>query len=226
MAHKNRKRYMILSVIVLGSLLGFSEVVLGDLLSGAGFIARAGVLVGVAYMLAAFGMAVYGSAAMLIGIAGVAVLCKQIVVPVLGVSVMCKANSCLALFIELGSLAAISVVFLPGMRRRVKGRMAAAAAAAGSSAAAFFFIGMRLAPCKYLLSYNSLSGFGRYMIIEASAWVFFAALLFPLGWRIGERFSVKAYPLLTKRPSLVYYGGSALTVLSWALCFIFITLRV
>ena len=87
--------------------------------------------------------------------------------------------------------------------------MSVAAAAAGSSAAAFFFIGMRVAPCKYLLSYNSLYGFGRYMMIEGSAWILFSALLFPLGWYIGERFSVKAYPMLTKKPSLVYYGGES-----------------
>ena len=138
MMYKNKRRYMILSVIVLGSLLGLSEVILGDFLVGTGFVARAGLLVGVAYLLAGFGLSVYGSPAMLIGIAGVAVLCKQMVVPVMGVSIMCKANSCLALFLELGALAAVSAFFLSGMRGRVKGQMAVAASAASRKPARRF----------------------------------------------------------------------------------------
>jgi hypothetical protein len=99
---------------------------------------------------------------MLAGIVLVTVLCKQLAVPVLHVSVMCQANSCLAVILE--GIALVGVTSLAGhkLNESYAARIVSGGSAALLAAATFSFARMRLAPCRYLLSFNAPEGLYRF----------------------------------------------------------------
>lgn len=124
---------------------------------------------------------------MLAGIALVTVLRKQLAVSILHVSVMCKANSCLAIILE--GIALAGVTSLAG--HKLNGSYVARIVSGGSAAllvtAAFYFAGIRLAPCRYLLSFDRPGGFVLFLTAESPVWAAFAALLFPVGYWVRMR---------------------------------------
>jgi len=204
------------AVAVLGSLWGLSEVVVGGAIRAAGLPYRAGILTGIGMGLMAIAVSVFKKPPMLAGIALVAVLCKQLVVPILHVSVMCKANSCLAVMLE--GLALAGMVSLAGRRldRSYLAQIASGASAALLASAAFYFIGMRVAPCRYLLSFNRPGGFVAFLTVEGLVWAVFSAVLFPVGHWAGTRLGDTVFALSARKPSLYYITSVALVVCCWA----------
>jgi hypothetical protein len=206
---------LLITILVLGSLWGFSEVVLGGAMSTAGLPYRAGILTGLGMGIMGIAISTFRKPLMLAGIAFVAILCKQLVVPILHVSVMCEANSCLAVLLE--GLALGGVVSLAG-RRLDRGyliKIVSGASAALLAAAAFFFIGMQVAPCRYLLSFNRPGGFMAFLAVEGLVWAAFSAMLFPLGYWTGARLRNVVPVFGTRRPLLYYITSAALVVSSW-----------
>ncbi len=206
---------LLIAIVVLGSLWGLSEVVLGGAIRAAGVPYRAGILTGVGIGIMGLAVGVFRKPSMPIGIALVAILCKQLVVPILHVSVMCKANSCLALMLE--GVALAGVVSLAG-RRLDRGRlaqMASGASAALLAAAAFYFIGMRVAPCRYLLSFNRPGGFVAFLSAEGLVWALSSAILFPVGYRMGARLRDTVLVLRARKPFFYYTTFAALVVCCW-----------
>jgi hypothetical protein len=201
---------VLVAILVLGSIWGLSEVVLGGALRAAGFPYAGALLTGIGIGVMGIGAGAYRKPAMLVGIPFVAVLCKQMVVPILGVSALCKANSCLAVLLE--GLALAGVVALAGRRleRGDLGRIASGFSAGLLSAGAFYFAGMQVAPCPYLLSFNHPGGFAAFLAAEGLLWAAFAGVLFPVGHWVGARVGNRV-PALARRPVL-YYAGSALVV--------------
>jgi len=204
-----------IAILVLGSLWGFSEVVLSSAIRAAGLPYRAAVLTGIGMGLMAVTISVHRKPWMLAGIALVAVLCKQLVVPVLHVSVMCKANSCIA--VMLGGVILAGAVSLAGRRlhRGTVARIATGAAAALLSAVAFHFVGMRVAPCRYLLTFNRAGGLTAFVAAEGVPWAVSTGLLFPIGCWIGERLEAANLATGAAKPHVYHAASAAIIILCW-----------
>ncbi|HUT77179.1 MAG TPA: hypothetical protein VM285_05810 [Polyangia bacterium] len=208
-------RGLTLAVLVLGSLWGVAEVVLNDTIKAVEFPFRAGALVG-------FGMLVMGALLgfarrplALLAIPLVAVSIKQLVVPIAGATVLCKANSCIAVLLQATVLAGAAGFALEAIQRRSAARVAAGAGAGLLSAVPFYFVGLAVAPCNYLLSFDRAGGFAAFMVQEGLVWAAFAAVLFPAGYWIGVRVREPLGALEARRPAV--YCGTALgvTVCCW-----------
>lgn len=207
---------LLIIILVLGSLWGFSEVVLGGAIVAAGVPYRAGILTGIGMGLMGIAISALRKPLMLAGIALLAILSKQLVVPILHVSVMCKANSCLAVMLQ--TLALIGVVSLAGRKldRGYVARIASGASAALLAASAFYFLGMRVAPCQYLLSFTRPAGFLAFLADEALMWAVLSAILFPVGYWVGGRLRGTVPALRTRNPLFYYSISAVLVVCCWA----------
>lgn len=205
----------LVTVLVLGSLWGFAEVVLGGAMKLAGVPYRSGILTGLGVGLMALGLAVLSRPALLPGMALVAACCKQLVVPILQVSFMCKANSCLAVLLD--GVALFGVVALVGrwLDKSLPVRVMSGASAALLAAVGFYFLGMRLAPCNYLLSFNRPGGLAAFLGAEGLVWMIFSAVFFPLGYAAGKRASDVISAWRVSRPSLYYIIAIAIIAFSW-----------
>jgi len=204
-----------IAIMVLGSLWGLSETALSGVITAAGLPYRAGILTGVGIGLLAVAVAAFRKPLILPAIAAVAILCKQLVVPILHVSVMCKANSCLAVMVE--GLVLAGGVTLAGrkLHRGTLARIASGALAALSAAAAFYFVGMRVAPCRYLLTFDRPGGLQAFMVAEGLVWAVFSGLLFPAGYWVGARLEDSGFALGRKNPLAYYVTSAVLVVLCW-----------
>lgn len=212
---KLRPADIVVSVLVLGSIWGVAEVIFGGALKAWGISYRTGVLTGVGMGIMGVGLAiflgVFRRPLMLLGIAIVAVLCKQLVVPILNVSVMCKANSCLAVVLQGSALAGVAAVLGRRLERGFLVQMAGAASAALLARGTFYFAGLKLAPCPHLLSFAYAGGFVDYMAANGLAWAGFSAILFPLGYRAGALLRDPVAALGLRKPAL-YYSTSVLAI--------------
>jgi len=213
--NKGRWADHVSTILVSGSLWGFTEVVLGGAMAAAGLPYRSGVLTGLGMGIMAVAIGAFAKPAMLAGIALVAVLCKQLVVPILHVSIMCKANSCLAVLLDGFALLGAVSVFSRRLDSSYLIRTAVGALAALSAAVAFFFVGMHLAPCKYLLSFNHPGGLISFLTVEGLPWMLSSALLFPAGYWIGGRLGEVAHAWRSDRPLLYYTIATATVICCW-----------
>jgi hypothetical protein len=202
-------------VLVLGSLWGFSEVVLSAAIGAAGLPYRSAILAGVGMGLMAIAVAMVRKPLPLLGIAVVTMAVKQLVVPILQVSLSCKANSCLAVSLEAMALAGTVAVAGRRLDRSAVARVIAPASAALLSAGAFHYLGIRFAPCNYLLSFNRPGGLLAFYAAEGVPWAVASALLFPLGYRLGEWLRENAPALRTRQPLAYYTTHAALVLGSW-----------
>ncbi|MDD5309203.1 MAG: hypothetical protein PHU25_17965 [Deltaproteobacteria bacterium] len=208
-------RDIAIAVLVLGSLWGLAEVLLNDAVRASGLPFRAGVLTG-------FGMLAMG---VLLGYARrplailavpvVAVIIKQLVVPIMGASVLCKANSCIAVLFEASLLAGTAGLLASRIERSVATRAATGAGAALLSAVPFYFVGLAVAPCNYLLSFDRAGGFVAFLIQEGLVWAAFSAILFPLGYALGARVREPVLAFESRRPAFYYGAALGAVVACW-----------
>jgi hypothetical protein len=212
---KSRKG-QIMMIIALGSICGLFEVVLGGALTAANFPWRSGLLAGLGLGVIAFAYAILRKPLMAIWIASVAILVKQLAVPVLGRTFMCNTNSCLAVGLEYAALAGVAAFTIKKMQSNGNLRFLTGGAGAFIGSIAFLWIGMKVAPCNYLLTFNQAGGFVSYLYKESLNWTIFSAALFPLGWLIGVKAEASLNRLFENRPRLIYAGASALTAMCWA----------
>jgi hypothetical protein len=203
-------RSLAVAVLALGSLWGLAEVVLNDAVRAAELPFRAGILTG-------FGMLAMGlllgfgrKPLAILGVPAAAVLVKQLVVPILGASVLCKANSCLAVLLEGAALAGAAALAARWMSRSAAARAGAGAGAGLLSAVPFYFVGLALAPCAYLASFDRAGGFAAFMVQEGLVWAAFSAVLFPVGFALGARVRAPLAALESRRP--LAYAGAAVAV--------------
>lgn len=211
---RNQLTDIMLVVLVLGSLWGFAEVVLSGAIRTAGLPFRAGILTGIGIGLVAVALGAFRKPLIIVFIPLIAVLCKQLVVPILGISVMCKMNSCGAVILE--GFAVTGVAYLAGhtLAKNRPVQMVTGAVGALVAAGIFYFVGMRLAPCNYLLSFNRANGFISFMAAEGLVWAGFSAVFFPLGYRLGERLRNTELSL-ARKPLAYYITAAVLFVGSW-----------
>jgi len=203
--------YILLGILVFGSIWGLFEVVLGGGLRAANFPYRSGLLTGIGMGLMGMALVIYKKPAMLIGIGLVAVLVKLLAAPILHISVMCKANSCIAVFTEAVALTLVAFLLMSEMGKSVHARIGGGAVAAIIASVGFYFIGMQVAPCNYLLGFTA----GGFIVTEGLIWAAFSAILLPLGYLAGMKLEAKAFPLLRRRLPLYYASTVATVVICW-----------
>jgi hypothetical protein len=195
--------YVLISILIFGSLWGLSEVAIGGGLKAANFPYRSGLLTGIAMGIMGASLAFSWKPLKLLGIGLVAVGVSLLVVPVLHVSPVCKANSCLALVIESGSLTLGAFALGNKISKNVYAQMATGFTAALVASTAFYFAGSHFAPCAYLLSFTP----GSFIVKEGVVWAVFSSVLFPIGYAIGKRLADSSSPVLAERR--LYYSSSA-----------------
>lgn len=205
---------VMIGILVLGSLWGLSEVALGGGLRAANFPYRSGLLTGIGMAVMAMALAIFRRPLIPIGIGLVAASVTLMVVPVLHSSIMCKANSCIALGLEAGSLSLAAVIAGKKAGKSTYGLMGIGAAAAIVASVAFYFIGTHVAPCNYLLSFTSP---GSFAIKEGLVWSAFSAILLPFGFTAGEWLATRPLPVLTERNFPLFAGSTGIVMLCWGL---------
>ena len=210
---KNNAADILIMILVLGSLWGFSEVVLSDIIRTGGLPWRAGILTGIGMGIMGIAFGLNKKALPLIGIALVTIIAKQLVVPILGCSILCKANTCAAVLLQGAALS--GAVALAGMKLQggVFNRAAIGSSAALASAASFYYVGIHLSPCQYLLSF---SGIAPFMQAEGIVWAVFSGALFPLGYKLGMLLEHELPAVKMTRPLAYYLSSSAGILCCWA----------
>ncbi len=217
-----RPRDIALAVVLLGSVWGVLEVLLGGVMNQVGVPHRVAIVTGLGMAVMGLGLGAFRRVYMLPLIALVVVCVRQLAVPILHVPLFCKANSCLAVMIEAGALAGLVAVAGSRLTGRGsasttgglgKGQWLTAAAVGGCAAlvasGAFHAAGMRVAPCEHLLSYNRAYGLITYVATRGSFWALSSAVMFPLGFLAGLRMEEPAAAFRRTR-SVLYYAASAL----------------
>ena len=206
---------ILLLILVFGSLWGLSEVIFSEFLKQTGIPFRTGILVGMGMGLMGMASGIIKKYFMFMGIAFVAILCKQLVVPILQVSIMCKANSCLAVLINGFTLTGAFFLIGRKLDKNLKFKILTGLIAGFSAAVVFYFAGMRLAPCPNLLSYSHLSGFLSFLFKKGLVWMIFSGVFFPMGYILGERLKNSLKNLRINKPAFYYAVSGTLVVCCW-----------
>jgi hypothetical protein len=219
---KHTKRDILIALVVLGSIWGFFEVVVGGGMKAADIPYRGDLLTGLGIGTMAVAVAVFRKPLMLIGIAAIAVAVRQTAIPILHLSTFCKANSCIAVMLGGTALAGSVAIARQKLQRGILPRALTGISAGLLASTGFYFIGMRAAPCRYLLSFNRPGGFVAFMIAEGLIWAALGGVFFPVGYHVGERVRDGIADFRLRRP-IVYYTASALLV---ACCWVASTLAI
>lgn len=208
-------RDLLIALLVIGSVWGFLEVVLGGAMKAGNIPYKGDVLTGLGMMLMGIAVAMYRKPIMLLAIAAVAVGVRQLSMPILHLSTFCKANSCVAVLLGGAALAGASALMGRRLKRGLGSRLATGFAAGLAAATSFFFIGMRVAPCRYLLSFNRPGGFVAFLQAEGLIWAALCALLFPVGYRVGESLRGRVFDFRVTRPAFYYMASVTLIICCW-----------
>jgi hypothetical protein len=206
-------RNIAVAVLVLGSMWGVAEVVMNDAIKAADLPFRAGALTGFGMLAMGLLLGYARRPIAILGVPLVAVLVKQMVVPILGASVLCKANSCIAVLFEASLLAGAAAIAMRGIERSAVARAGTGAGAGLLAAVPFYFVGLAVAPCAYLTSFDRAGGFAAFMIQEGLVWAAFSAVLFPAGYALAVRVRAPLRALESRNPA-VYYGAALGAALS------------
>ena len=214
--NQNIKNVNVLTVImVLGSLWGFSEVVLNEIIKSSGIPFRGGLLVGFGMFILGISMGVVKRTSIMLLLPFFVAILLQMGIPILGISDFCRPNSCVAIGLQAFALA--GAVGFAGKRLKSNRivQVVAGACAGLISAGIFYFIGLRVAPCPYLLSFNHAGGFAKFMVFEGLVWAAFAAIFYPVGFWAGEKIKYQMFDYATKRPVIYFSTVTGIVVSSW-----------
>ncbi len=206
MAAKNESlswKFFLLNMVVLGTLLGLSEVAVGGSMRRAGLPLRGPLVTAIGFALMAVGLAVFKQGRVVPGIMAVGIFSRWLAVPLLGLPLFCQVNSHFAMLLNGAFLFAAIKVFKPHIGAGWKQRGAIAAAAAFSSGTAFFALGRFVAPCRHLLAFKYAGGAAAYMATRVAPAALLAGLLFSLGYALGSRLEKRVLPLWLARKSLL-----------------------
>lgn len=216
MNNKFKATDVLLAILVFGSIWGLIEVVGGGAMMKLNVPIRSAILTGLGLGVLAIAVSVYRKMWLLFIAPLVAMAVKQLVVPVLGLPVTCMANGSLAVMLEGLSFGGAAYLLSKPMKKNFAGRAAVGFTGAFIGGTAFWAIGMHVAPCAYLLSFNSTAGFFRFMTHESLIWAAFSAITVPAGYAIGDRIRDRIGTIAEAKPSLYYFGSAAAIVLCWS----------
>ena len=210
----NRRSPLVL-ILVLGSIWGFLEVVLGGAMKSASIPYRGDLLTGLGIGLMAVLLALWRKPAALLLVAVLAVAVKQLAVPILHLPLFCGANSCLAVGLAGGALAGTSAVAGGRLGRGIAPRIATGVSAGLLGSTGFYLIGMHLAPCKYLLSFNRPGGYIGFMAAEGLIWAALAGAFFPAGYVVGEKLGTVLDGARARSPVAYFAALGTIVVAAW-----------
>ncbi len=215
---KSMFKNTMLILIIGGSVWGLSEVALNSAIRNAGLPLRAGILTGIAFLIIGVLGGYFKKAWYILPAVIPAVIIVQMGVVLCGAAVSCKANTCVALGLHAGMASLVFKASGMGKRKMNWARVALyGSAAAFSSAIAFYFIGMRCAPCPYLLSFNSSAGFVSYLTAEALPWTVLGGAGFSLGNILGKK-AAESWAFVPAHAGMAHYmTGITVAVLCWIL---------
>jgi hypothetical protein len=114
-----------------------------------------------------------------------------------------------------GAMAGSVAVAGRHLKRGVAPRAAAGFSAGLLAATSFYFIGMHVAPCRYLMSFNRPGGLAAFMLAEGLIWAAMGAFFFPVGYSVGERLEHRIASLKLHRPVAYYMGSAGLLACCW-----------
>jgi hypothetical protein len=214
-AESLRGRDVVLALVVLGSAWGFLEVVLGGAMKSASIPYKGDLLTGLGIGIMAIAIAWFRRPLLVVGVAAIAVALKQLAVPILHLPFMCKANSCLAVMLAGGALAGTAAAVGGRLHKGLGARIATGFSACLLGSVGFYFIGMRAAPCKYLLSFNRPGGFVAFLGAEGLIWAVLGGVFLPVGYRVGLALGPSLYGLRTDRPAIYYAASAAIIACTW-----------
>ncbi|HON76864.1 MAG TPA: hypothetical protein PK544_00115 [Spirochaetota bacterium] len=216
----SRKDSLILAVLI-GSLWGLSEAVLGPVIRHYAAPLRAALLTGTGMAWLGIFLALSRRPGFLFITALITMAAMHISVPVLQCSFLCKANSSLAVMLHGSALFTVITITGTQFWNRTALQALAGFGAPLLSGTLFFYSGMRLAPCAYLLSYNHGSGLSSFFMHEILLWSLFSMLLLPAGFAAGNVCRSTFVSFRQKKPALCVSGSLAAVFLCWvALVFI------
>jgi len=199
------------AVVAVGSLWGLSEVLLNEAVRPVAEIPRAGVLCGTGALLVGVALGCSRRIAPLLALPLVAIAIKQMVVPLVGATVTCKANSCLGVLLQ--GAAWTGLAALSTARRATLPRLIGVGAVGALAAAVpFYLVGMRLAPCPYLLSFQGTGGLIAFASTDGVIWAALSGIGLPIGHEIGRRLARPLRDVEARRPAL-YWAASAAAIL-------------
>ena len=212
---QSAKGGLLITLVILGSIWGLLEVVGGGAMKAGNIPYKGDILTGLGIGTMAVALAMFRRPLGLLLIAAVAIGVKQLAVPILHLTTFCKANSCLAVMLGAGALAGSAALVGPRLRRGISARIATGFSAGLLASISFYFIGMRVAPCRYLMSFNRSGGFVAFMVAEGLIWAALGGVFFPVGYRVGERLREGALDLRLRRPVLYYTASALLIACCW-----------
>lgn len=203
-------------ILVSGSIWGFTEVAVNDAIKSFNLPLRAATLTGIAFILMGFMGGYLKKARYIMLMVIPAMIIVQMGVVLCGNSVACKTNTCVALALHTGMLSTVFYITGMGKKKVSSGKtFLFGSTAAFSSAIAFYIIGMRCAPCPYLLSFNSAAGFVSYLYAEALPWMFFSGAGLSAGYYLGTKKSESPEFLSMNIKIPGYISGLALSLGCW-----------
>lgn len=197
--------------LVLGSLWGLTEALAGGAMRTFFPPLRAALCTGLGMGILGFGIGMNLPRRLLPAAAIVTAATMMLAVPLLQCSPLCRANAALAVMLH-GTMLALSVPILANGRNSLSGFAAAGFCAALLSSAMFHTLGLRLAPCQYLLSFAGDWGLARFILKEGLPWAAFSAALLPLGVALGRRHADRI-ALARERTPRLFYGTTAASII-------------
>ena len=103
------------------------------------------------------------------------------------------------------------------LERGTRSRVLTGFSAGLAAGISFFLIGLRVAPCRYLLSFRRPGGFVAVMRAEGLIWAALCAVLFPVGYKVGESLRDSVFDIRATRPAFYYAASVALIACCWAI---------
>ncbi len=181
-----KKKYSyILLIILTGSLWGFAEVCGSRIFLSGGLPFRAAILTAAGFLIMGFFTGSKGKASHLPFTTLTAITAVQAGVFLCGHSPACRANASLALLLHSGCLMTV-LLFIKNKNHSGAKAVITGSVAAAVSGIIFFHAGMKLAPCPYLLTFNTAGGFIAFMKAEIIPWSIMAGPGFAAGIYLGE----------------------------------------
>jgi len=207
--------YVLLGILVFGSIWGLLEATLGGFLNLILFPNKGAIMAGIGVAIMASALAIYKKPSMLLGIGVVAASFKWfnawlLFVPLNAIQVV---NPAMAIIFESFAFALVAAFLMNRMEKKVLVGVGAGALAGfvGAVAWVYFAIYVLNAPAYARVVFTA----GEYISNQAVIQAVFMGLFAPLGYLAGTKLAAKTFPALTKKMPLYYASTVATIVICW-----------
>jgi len=207
--------YVLLGILVFGSIWGLLEATLGGFLNLIIFPNKGAIMAGIGVAVMAAALAIYRKPSMLLGIGIVAASFKWfnawlLFVPLNAIQVV---NPAMAIVFESLAFGLVAIFLMNRMEKNALVGVGAGALVGFLSAVAwvYFAIYVMNAPAYARVVFTA----GGYISNQAVMQAAFFAIFAPLGYLVGTKLGAKTFPLLTKKMPLYYASTLATIAICW-----------